>query len=122
MTWRHDPRVVSHGLTATIAQVPDAAVTVLDISEGGMLLRADALELAPGAAVDFALEGGGLRGSGTGCVVHCRDGAAGIAVRSWNGLDEAVRHAVETALLASSTWRELYVDPPARPRPPLVAR
>lgn len=121
MAWRHAPRVVSHGLTATLAQVPDASATVLDISEGGMLVDLGDAGLEPGAAVDFTLAGGGLGGTGTGQVVHRRDGAVGIAVQSWHGmLGGAVRRMIEQALLAASTWRELYLDPPEPPHPPLV--
>ena len=117
--WRHHPRVTSHGLTATIAQAPDAAATVLDISEGG--LRVDGLTLAPGTAVEFALEGEQLHGTGTGVVVHRSDETTGIAVHRWHGtLASAVRDVTEKALLATSTWWELYLDPPARSRPAAV--
>ena len=81
----------------------------------------DGLTLAQGTALDFALEGEQLHGTGTGFVVHCSDGTAGIAVRRWHGtLANAVRDMIEKALLATSTWWELYLDPPARSRLPAV--
>lgn len=114
--WRHYPRVSVHALTATIAQARERPTSVLNISERGMLV--EGLALAPGTAVEFALNGEQLHGTGSGAVVYRTDDRTAIAVEDWHGtLDRAVRDMINKALLAASAWWELYVDPPARSRP-----
>jgi acyl dehydratase len=120
---RHHARVPVTGVTVSIAQARDAGTRVLDISRGGLLL--DGLRLKPGVAVDFTLKSRDLQGAGAGSVAHSRHGLTGIAVRRWDDdLEAAVENLVERALLAESTWRELYGGPPCGDRlePPRAGR
>lgn len=113
--WCRRPRIRPSTLTARVPDAPGGPVKVLDISETGMLV--DGAAFPRGADVTFALEGAGVRATGTGRFVRRTNEQAGIAVR-WNGNGQAaVRDMVERALLAASTWQELYVHPPASPRP-----
>jgi hypothetical protein len=99
-------------VTVSIAQARDASPQLLDISRGGLLLGG--LRLEPGVAVDFTLKSRDLHGAGAGRVVHSSHGLTGIAARRWDdGLEAAIENLVERALLAESTWRELYDVVPA---------
>ena len=112
---RHHARVPLTGVTVAIAQAPDTSPRVLNISRGGLLL--DGLQLEPGVTVDFTLKSRDLHGVGSGYVVHLRHGLTGIAVRRWDdGLDAAVDDLIQRALLAESTWRELYDGLPCADR------
>jgi acyl dehydratase len=108
---RHHARVPLTDVAVSIAQARDASPKALDISRAG--LRLGGLRLEPGVAVDFTLKSRDLHGAGAGRVVHSRHGRTGIAVRRWDDeLETAVENLVERALLAESTWRELYDGPP----------
>jgi hypothetical protein len=83
---RRHPRITqTDDLSATLRSARRTCVVgpVLDLSDGGMLVALDGLEVDETAG--FELAGPDFRFAGVAKVAHCRDHATGLHFLSWQG-------------------------------------